>query len=376
MTSQIITGTIYLFFHLLPLVTYQGENLQPNRHRGLRINLTSYMPRRFFYIMPGLGSVKKRSMSPANGEDKGSRDDGDHLPLALGGSATMSTHDAIRNALSSLKLNGDGAKMLKAKAGGEQEAFYNDVKALADCLNNLLGRVEGRDQAGGGRLLPAAAASLSSIQPAAHISKKHEDHHSYLVLPMTVSNQSCEMVVTSNELISHIFGYAAGGIMGRRQLSALALVSKQWSILAHANCFWKAIAEELFPLLVDDEDGKDGDNHSKSTNNSSSSSSSSSCERGACAVVKQTQRSTDHSVEPQHHHRHHTDQHHYWKLVGEYGRALVYRQISIEEWHHGLSLTFEIIDEMDGLRLFSASGPIRVLGTTKPGKQDNESKKS
>jgi hypothetical protein len=53
--------------------------------------------------------------------------------------------------------------------------------------------------------------------------------------------------------------------------------------------------------------------------------------------------------------------------VTRYGRSVVHRLINIAEWHEGISLSFEIFDECDGLRLFAAQGPIRVLGTTKPG---------
>jgi len=36
-------------------------------------------------------------------------------------------------------------------------------------------------------------------------------------------------------------------------------------------------------------------------------------------------------------------------------------------WHEGITLSFDLHDEQDGIRLFSSTGPIRFTGTTIPG---------
>lgn len=52
------------------------------------------------------------------------------------------------------------------------------------------------------------------------------------------------------------------------------------------------------------------------------------------------------------------------RYVMQYGRCLLERPIRMGPWHEGITLSFDLHDEADGLRLFSSTGPIRFTGTT------------
>jgi hypothetical protein len=115
-------------------------------------------------------------------------------------------------------------------------------------------------------------------------------------------------VLLCPKLLGGILRFLQGGSReARADLGRGALVCREWRVVACADALWKDITTELFPCLTD---------------------------RVASSG--------------------------YRAYVVEYGRAVLERRVAVErsDWWLGMRMHFEVWDELDGLRVLSAEGPV------------------
>lgn len=151
--------------------------------------------------------------------------------------------------------------------------------------------------------------------------------------------QARELVLGNVALMHVLMTFLVdGSARSRKMLGDLGVVCRQWRELTATDMYWRPIAKELFPRLGSDaysdeglgtEDGEEGEGGNGGEDGD--------------------------GTRPADWHR---------RYVLQYGRCLVDRPIRMGPWHEGITLSFDLHDESDGLRLFSSTGPIRFTGTT------------
>ena len=112
------------------------------------------------------------------------------------------------------------------------------------------------------------------------------------------------------------------------------MVCRTWSDIASQDRFWQPIAETLFPLcLADADDDEEGDGTGGGVGFGAT--------LGGVGVREAGKAGQSGPAA-------------YRRMVKQYGRSLVERQITIAEWHEGIRLNFEIFDERDGKSNYSS----------------------
>jgi hypothetical protein len=207
-----------------------------------------------------------------------------------------------------------------------------------------------------------AAAQAHAASAAAHATHQHlglhpslvHYHHAQQRLPSSIlypSLPSSVVVLQDDYLLSEVLSFLlAQDGTDRPTLSAFGLVSRRWRELSLLDRFWGPIARSCFPVLTIE--AAPGESRLAVVNHVGDASGM----RAAALKAATVGSGRRGGLLPSTPHR---------DVVLDYGRCLVETRLcKLADWKEGLRLSFEVFDAVDGLRLYSAEGPVKVTPIT------------
>jgi len=163
------------------------------------------------------------------------------------------------------------------------------------------------------------------------------------------------MVLQDNSLLSEVLSFLlTQDSSDRFTLSKFGLVSRHWHKLTLLDRFWSPIARSCFPVLaLEAAPGESrlvlvGQGAAGCPSNMHAAALKAATVCGGYRSEESLLASTPHR-----------------NVVLDYGRCLVETRLcKLADWKEGLRLSFEVFDAEDGLRLYSAEGPVKVTPIT------------
>lgn len=293
------------------------------------------------------------------------------------GSLTVSNAYDIREEL----------RFLRRRRGKQEEAIVlSELAALASCLNELVVSTmtsnsgtgnpvgssgsSGSSEEGGnkGEVGNKAGGGAVAVEPSrrslvgmlSYEGLLPAFQHTAVPAPMAVLGDAALLHYCLEFLVE-------GRLEHRKQLGELALVCRQWRDLAQSERFWRPIVLQLFPRLsptaLDHDEEDPAAAGAASTTDASAATVAgveanvAVAELGGGATGGVNDQTGPQAMVPDW----------YRKYLIQFGRCLFDRPVRQGPWHEGITLSFDLHDEQDGIRLFSSTGPIRFTGTTIPG---------